>query len=237
MLRICATIVFSTLVLQAPAFAEDENPATISIRATASVNAVPDLVIITGGVVTHGKTAGQAVSGNSEAMAKVLQAYRDAGIDEKDIATSGFSIQPQYVYPKKVSGSSSEAPRIVGYSVTNRVTVKVRDRDALGGILDKVVSSGANVMDGLSFTLADPVPVLDEARKKAAAAARRKAQLYAASFGVRLGRIVAISEATGRPAPRGERIALAARSSSDVPIAVGEQSYSASVTVTWEIED
>ena len=88
-------------------------------------------------------------------------------------------------------------PRIVGYTVSNSVTVTVRDLAQLGPVLDAVVSSGVNQMNGLSFSIAEPEPLRNEARKMAVAEARTRAELYAQAAGVSLGRILSISEAGG----------------------------------------
>ncbi len=117
------------------------------------------------------------------------------------------------------------------------MTVRVRDLDKLGPILTAVVASGANSVDGLSFTVSDTNEKLDEARKEAVADARRKADLYATAAGVKLGRILSISEdgvSIPRPyAVRSEK--MMAMSSAPVPVEAGEETLSATVNIVWEI--
>ena len=123
------------------------------------------------GTVSEAKTAREALTANNEAMATVIATIEAAGVAKKDIQTSNFSVQPKYLYPKTSAGGEQQPPRIVGYTVSNSVSVIVRDLYKLGTIMDAVVSSGVNQMNGLSFTIAKPEPLRDEARKQAVASA------------------------------------------------------------------
>lgn len=219
--------------------ADERSPGTVVVTGVGTVNARPDMATVSGGVVTEDETAGAALAKNNEAMAKILETYKSAGVAEEDLSTSGFSIHPKYVYPKR-TGNENKPPQIVGYTVNNRVTAKIRDLESLGRVLDAIVTAGANAVDSVSFRLADSTVVLDEARAKAAEDARRKAEIYAGSLGVTLGRIILISESTSVPRPRPiARAAMAAEASAaaEVPIAAGSHPYRANVNVTWEIQD
>src|SRR4029077_2268912 len=123
---------------------------------------------------------------------------------------------------------------ILAYEVVNQVHVKVRDLPSLGRVLDQQVSQGANSIYGIRFGLIDPAPLLDEARKRAMADARRKAELYAAAAGLKVGRVVSVQEA-GAASPRPE-LAARAMMSAAVPVAAGEQEIQASVSVTYVLE-
>ncbi len=126
-------------------------------------------------MVTEGATAAEALAANTKAMAAGGGA--DAGIEKRDMQTSQFSVYP--VYEQMRPEDRPQTPKIGGYRVQNQLTVKVRDLDALGGILDKVVTLGSNQLSGIRFAIDEPQPLLDDARKKAVEDALRKAKLYA----------------------------------------------------------
>lgn len=215
--------------------AEAHEPATLTISGTAEIAARPDRANVTSGVVTQAETAREALDLNSAALARVIAALKEAGIEERDIATSGFSVEPRYHYPRTRDGQEGP-PRIVGYQVANQVTVRVRDLDRLGAVLDEAVTVGANRIHGIGFEVSDADRRLDEARAEAVRDARRKAEIYAEAADIRLLRIVSITEhAVDAPPPR----PLAARAMMDaeaaVPIETGEQTLSLRVDVTWEI--
>ena len=208
---------------------------TISMTGEGEVTAPPDIATISSGVVTEAKTAHDALTANNKAMAEVLKTIEAAGIARKDIQTSSFSVQPNYVY-SKVSSDGQQVPRISGYTVSNTVTSIVRDLDALGPVLDAVVSSGANQLNGLSFSIAEPEPLRNEARQKAVADATARASLYAQAAGVTLGNILSIAEAGGPRPPQpvyAQARSLAAEAA--VPVAQGEQSITMQVNIVWEI--
>ena len=116
------------------------------------------------------------------------------------------------------------------------VTVRVRALDQVGSVLDAAVTDGANTLNGISFGLADPVPATDEARKAAVADARRKAELYAAAAGVKVGKVLSISENGGYAQPMMMAEAMAGKSAA-VPVQAGELSVAASVNVTFELTE
>lgn len=220
-----------------PANADDKTPRrTISMSGTGEIVAKPDIAYITSGVVSQAKTAGQAMDQNSKAMEQVIATLKNAGIADKDIQTSSFSVQPQYFYDKK----NRYRPReIIGYKATNQVTVTVRDLDKLGDILDKVVSVGANKLGNISFSIANLKPLLNEARKLAIADAIKKAKLYTEAANIKLGAIISITEGSVyRPQPRFYARAMAAPPARkrSVPVQVGTQKTSVRVNVTWTLE-
>ncbi len=215
-------------LLVAPLAAQDTGRLTVVGRG--SVEMVPDMATISLGVTSEARTAAAALAANSAATAQMLQEIAQAGIEPRDVQTRGLSLSPRW---SNRSGSSNARSTIVGFSVSNQVTVRVRDIDRLGGILDAVVQNGANQFHGLSFGLQDPVPATDLAREAAVKDAMRKARLYATAAGVELGAIVELSE-VGISSPRPVRVRELALSA-DVPIAQGEVSLGASVTVVFEI--
>jgi len=168
------------LLAAAPAaLAGEKPPRTLSLSGHGEMRAAPDTAIITLGVVKQAKTARAALMANTQAMTAVFSVLRDKWkIADKDMATSGFSISPQYVYPKS-SYENERGPKLVGYRVSNMLTIRVRDMKKTGGVLDDVVRTGSNRVNGVSFTIDKPRPLRDEARRKAVRDALRKARLYA----------------------------------------------------------
>ena len=214
-----------------PALADTDFPAAISVTGEANISVAPDLAQIDGGVASEAKTAREASEANNAAMTKVLQALKGAGIEEKDVQTSHLSLQPQYAS----SAPSRPGPSvIVGYRASNRVTIKLRDVTKLAGVIDTLVSAGANEIGGINFTVSQASKLLDEARERAVADARRKAEIYAKAAGVTLGAPLSISEAGAPVVPlfRGKAMPMAAAT----PVAQGEETLSVSVNVTWAIK-
>ncbi len=233
----CLTAIF----LAAPVSAEDQTSPMrlLSMVGHGKVKSAPDMALVTLGVLREANTARDALSANNEAMRKVMTTMMRAGIAEKDIQTSGFSVQPKYVYPKQSSTGERKPPRIVGYTVSNNVTIIVRDLDALGAVLDGVVDAGSNQINGISFSIAEPKPLRNQARKLATANAIAKAELYANAAGVTLGPIQSISEQGAlrppQPVLRQART-MALEADNAVPIARGEQSIEMQVHITWRIK-
>ncbi len=218
----------------APALAEEAmQPAgTITMDGMGMVSVAPDMAVISASVVTSAKTTADGLSENSEAIAKVIEAIKGEGIAAGDIQTRGFGIYPRYEPAKSVSDSQ---PGIIGYEIRNGVEVKVHDLAKLGDLLTLVVESGANSVDGIRFEVSDPSDKLDEARKKAVAAARHKAEVFATAAGMQLGAIQSISE-TGVQMPRPVMMrAEGMMSAKAVPVEAGEETISASVTIRWTL--
>lgn len=209
-------------------------PGQIMVSGQGEASAVPDQAALTAGVVTQGATAADALAANSRAMTAVFDTLKKAGIPEKAIQTSNFNISPQYT---PYRANSTEPPKIVGYQVSNTVTVKVSDLKKLGRDLDALVSSGANQVSGVSFSIHDTKALAEDARAEAVKDAMAHAETYAKAAGVELGRIVSISEDGGNaPVPMA---VMAARAMPDAapppPMAEGELTLIANVSMTFEI--
>ena len=224
---LAAAIAAGTL-LAAPALAQVIPPAAISVTGEATVSVPPDLAEIEGGVTSEAKTAREASEANNAAMGKVLQALKGAGIEEKDIQTARLSLQPQSA-PNR-SGPSA----IAGYRASNRVTVRVRDVTKVAGVIDTLVGAGANDIGGINFVVSQASKLLDEARERAVADARRKAEIYAKAAGVTLGAPLSISE-EGNSAPAPYR-RMAAGMAVSAPVAQGEETLQVTVSVSWAIK-
>ena len=202
----------------------------LSVSAEGRVESAPDMATLSLGVVTEGATAAAAMAANAQRMNALTQALRRAGVAERDIQTSNLSVNPQYAYVE------NEQPRITGYQATNTVNARVRALANVGRVVDGAVAAGGNTVNGISFSHADPDSQLDAARREAARAARSRADLYAQAFGLRVHRIVAISEGGGysppMPMPMMARMADGAEST---PVSPGEITTSVSVSVTYEL--
>ncbi|MGH7398631.1 MAG: SIMPL domain-containing protein [Candidatus Rokuibacteriota bacterium] len=204
-------------------------PSTVTVAGMGTVSAAPDMAEITTGVVTQAPTAAQALGANSQAMERLLQGLGDLGVATRDIQTTNISVSPL-----RRQGRDGHPPEITGYEVTNQVRVKVRDLSRLGRVLDQQVGQGANLVYGIRFGQQEPGPLLDEARKRGMADARRKAELYAAAASMQVGRVVAVQEA-GVAVPRPE-MAPRMSMSAAVPVAPGEHEIQSSVTATFTLE-
>jgi len=224
----------------APAHADSDKPFRIlSLSGTGEVKAVPDTAMINTGVVSDAKDAKTALAMNSAAMNKLFKQLKGAGIAERDIQTSNFNISPVYA-PYNPKKPVAQHQRIIGYKVANGVTVRVRKLSSLGDLIDKMTVAGANRMNGISFFVDKTENLLEEARRKAMADIRRKADLYADGLGVKLKRVLTINERVSRPSPRPMRGRIMAMAKSDAreaaPISAGEQALRIDISVSWELE-
>jgi uncharacterized protein YggE len=224
-----ATMIAAGTLLAAPARAQTEPPAAISVTGEAQVSVPPDLAQIEGGVTSEAKTAREASDANNAAMGKVLLALKGAGIDEKDFQTSRLSLQPQSA-PSRPGGPST----VVGYRASNRVTIRLRDVTKVASVIDTLVGAGANDIGGINFTVSQASKLLDEARERAIADARRKAEIYARAAGVTLGSPLSISE-QGSPGPIAFR-RMAGAMAASAPVAQGEETLQITVSVSWAIK-
>lgn len=216
------------LPLALPALAD--TPATITVTGRGAVEAVPDMAVLSLGVTTSAATAAEAMAANSAALKAVIDRLTQAGFAERDVQTSNLSLNPNW----EGQGQDGAPLRIASYTASNQVMIRVRDLATLGAVLDSVVTDGANTMNGLSFGLSEPRPAEDAALRAAVEDARAKAELMASAAGAQLGRILSVSEQGGYapPMPMFRADAMMAES---VPIAPGEISTQASVTIVWEL--
>jgi uncharacterized protein YggE len=215
----------------APVRAEEMQGRAIVVTGEGTVSAAPDMAEISAGVQTRAATARAALDQNNSAMAKVLEALKGAGIADKDVQTSRVNLAPAYE-----SNPNTGARRPNGYVVSNNVTVRVRDLSKLGTMLDTLVSAGANNLGGVRFLIAEPQPLMDEARRKAVADATRRARLLADAAGVHVGKVERIDEAGIQvPRPMFAAADIAMRSSA-VPVASGEQEIHVTLSVRFAIQ-
>lgn len=207
----------------------------LSVSADAEVNMAPDMATISLGVTTDGTTAQAALGENSRRMTALMAELRRAGVEARDVQTSNIGVNPQYVY------NQNEPPRITGYQASNQVSVRVRDLGRLGPIVDACVSAGGNQVGGVSFGLSDPTSARNDARTRAMREARARADLYAAAAGLRVHRIISITEGGGMAVP--PPIPMMAMARMDAapppppppPVAAGEITTTATVAVMFEL--
>lgn len=223
------------------AAAQDQAPGRerlLSVSGEGTVQATPDMALITLGVVSEAEGAGDALTANSESMSRIIAALKDGGMESRDLQTSGFSVQPVYSQPPRdYSGSEPFKPEIVGYRVSNNLTLRIRQLDRVGALLDQVVKLGANSISGPTFTVADPKPFEDEARRAAMRDALHKSDLYAEAAGVTRGPIFRIEDGyVSAPQPVAPGVMrMEAAAAPPVPIEGGELTFEAHVSVTWLI--
>jgi uncharacterized protein len=226
---IAAAVAFAAGAIAAGA--QEAPPRRITVVGSAEVEAVPDRATITAGVETQAPTAREALAANSEAMTAVFAALEGAGVERRDMQTSQLNLNPvQEPYRE----GAEAPPRIVAYQASNLVTVRVREIAALGGLIDVLAEAGGNRLYGVGFEVAEPKPHLDDARERAVADARDRAELYAGAAGVTLGPVISISDATsviGPPMMRAE-----ARMDAAPPVAEGTVTLGAQVEIVYAIE-
>ena len=204
----------------------------LDISVTGEATRVPNLAVISAGVVTRAKTASAALQQNSARMERVLAALRRAGVAERDIQTSSISLNPDYRYV------DNQPPQLTGYNASNQVSIRFRDIRNSGEILDALVAEGANQINGPTMTIEQPQAALDEARANAVAAGRARAELYARALGKRVARVISVSESGGYyspPPPMPERgdMVMAVSKTEIVP---GEQKLQVSLAMAFELQ-
>jgi uncharacterized protein len=210
----------------------------LQVSAEGTATRKPDVAVFTAGVSSTGKTASEALSANSADMTKVIAALKRSGIAERDIQTSNLSLNPVYAdNSRQPSPMAQQMPRIIGYQASNMVTVKQRNLDEFGKVIDTLVAAGANQVNGPSFSIDEPESALDEARTAAVKKARQRAELYAGATGLKVGRLLSIDEAGGfspRPMPMARMVSMDAAQAAP-PVAAGEVGLTANVTVMFEL--
>ena len=196
-----------------------------------SVSLAPDYARIRSGVTTRAKTAKEAADANGKAMAAVMAMLLSAGIEQKDIQTARFSVQPIYE-----SRQPNTEQKLTGFSVSNQVDVTIRQIGKVGEILDRLVTTGATDAGNVEFLHSDLSKALDRAREAAVADARRKAELYAHAAGLSLGSVNWITEDSGYAPPMAKTAVRAFDGgSAPPPIAAGEDTLYVRITVGFDM--
>jgi len=205
--------------------------ARIIVLGEGSVGAVPDFAQVRSGVTTRAKTANEAVEINSKLMAAVTAALLSWGIQQKDIQTAQFSVQPVYE-----SAAPNTPAKLTGFSASNQVNLKIRELARVGEIVDRLIAVGATDVESVEFLHSDSSKLLDHAREAAMADARRKAELYAQAAGLSLGGVAWLTEDSSYAPPVGMKAMRApAGLAASVPISPGEDTLQVRVTVGYDI--
>lgn len=217
--------------------AEEIRP-RINVTGEGVVRLAPDIATLQLGVLSEGETARAALNENNKQLTAVIASMKEGGIEDRDLQTSDFSIQPKYVYDNPKPGDEQKPPRIVGYTVSNNLAVRIRDLKKVGEILDRSVTLGINSGGNIQFGNDDPKEAISQARSSAMKDAKDRAEVLLKAAGASLGKIIEINESFSRPQPmpmaKGRMMADAAMAPS-VPIEGGENSYTVNVSVSWEI--
>jgi uncharacterized protein YggE len=203
----------------------------LNVSAQGEAKRVPDIARMSTGVVTRAADANAAMRANAEQMAKVVAAIKAAGIAEKDVQTSGINLNPTYQY------RDNQPPAITGYEASNTVSMTVRDIPKLGKILDSLAAVGANQINGPSFDVDKKDEALDEARRKAVASAQARAEMYAKTLGMKVRRIVSISEggSFAPPIPMARGVMAMKAEAADTSVSPGENTLSVNLDVVFEL--
>lgn len=235
---VLAAILYLAVVPAAGQTAQTPPARTITVEGSAEIHVAPDMALVTTGVTTDGDTAAAALTANSTTLSKVLEAIRAFGVESKDLQTFGLALSPRYNHPS--ASSANEKPRIIGYTVGNEVTARMHDLGKLGDLLDKVTLAGANRIDGIAFVVSNRDGLLDDARRRAVADAKKKADLYAEAGGFMLGKLMSLTEESTpayAPVMGGMMRAAAAPPPVAVPVEAGEATLTARVRVVYSLAD
>lgn len=236
---VMALLLGAATVAAVPASAQDVAIARpvagtrLDISATGTVSRVPNLAIISAGVVTRSSTASGAIAQNATRMERVRAALRRAGIEDRDIQTSSINLNPDYRYQE------NQPPVLTGYQASNNVSIKFRDIRNSGTILDALVAEGANQINGPSLTIDKPETAYDEARGKALGVGRARAELYARSLGMRVVRLLSVSEGGGfsrPPMPMYARAEMGQAADAKTSIDPGSQDLEVSLSMSFELQ-
>ena len=230
------------------------NSAILSLTAEGESSRTPDIAMFSAGVVTQATTAVEAISDNSRRMDQVVAALKRAGIADRDIQTSAINLNPVYSDPDREAQirarqtgqpyipppPEQQVRRIIGYEARNTVQVRVRNLGNMGRVIDTLVAQGANEVNGPNFTLDDQRAALDEARTQAVAEGRQRAELYARAAGLRVARILSISEGGGyHPVQRSIVLTGSSRAGAPppppTPVQPGELTLSVNVSMQFEL--
>lgn len=243
-LILAATLAAATLAplaahaQQVPGPVLSANATLLSVSAEGKSTRTPDIATFTAGVTSQGDSAGAALAANSADMTRVIAALKRAGIADRDIQTSNLSLNPLYAPQRQLPDGTLDPvqPRIVGYQVTNSVSVRQRKLGDYGKVIDTLVAAGANQVSGPAFDMDNPDPATDEARTAAMAKARARAELYARAAGLKVGRILSISESGGWSPPQPVLYRMAkAEGAMAAPVQAGELALTVTVSVQFEL--
>lgn len=218
----------------APEYESIENSLpTITVQGMGKVITVPDEAVASFGVRSEEKLLQRAYNKNTESMNRVINVVKSLGIDPKDIKTSSYSVTP--IYPRDDKGRIIPG-KPVSYRVSQNLTVKIRDLSKVGDVIDKTIGAGTNVFNSLQFRSSKIEDLKKEAKIEAAKDAKEKASLLAKSLGVKVGRVLKVTESTVQPYPARNLMAFEAGAAKAAPqIEAGSMEVTATAGVIYEI--
>lgn len=240
-LIILGIAVLACAFYQFKALPQNSVPNYVSVSSEGKVYIKSDIAIVSLGVHSDAPKSQDAVLQNNEKMNAVIKAIKDAGVLEKDIKTTLYNLSPTYgsqpqpmMYPYYPTDS-----KVIGYSLDQQVEVKIRNFDNINNILDKVTSAGATNVGNLQFSVDDPEKVRAEARDMAIKKAKEKIKDIAKSSGIRLGKLVNVSEGYNNyPTPmyaQGMGGGEMMKDSVAPQIQVGQQEVNVTITLTYQV--
>ena len=219
------------LLLCSAAMAQEaDGPGRLTVTGTGTYAGAPDLATVVVGVSRDARRAEDAIAALGDGLRAVVGRLKDEGVEDRDLQTTQLSLSPRFE-----RGNGIDEVRPIGYVAESRLSVVIRDTGRVGGVIDAAVGDGANRLDGVQFGLANPGAAESEARSRAVADARSKAETLVSAAGVALGPIVQIAEGgNGGPVPMPM---MRMEAAADMPIAPGEIETRVDVTITWEIAE
>jgi uncharacterized protein YggE len=237
MTRLLPLALATSLFVPVPAaLAQQAQPPRIVVIGEGESSIAPDLAVLSLTVMREAKTAREALDAGNAAMAAVIAAMKSSGVANRDLQTGGLQINPRYNYVNKPDGT--QEGELVAYQVSNTLSLRVRDLERTGEIIDKAVTLGVNQGGGVTFANEDPSKALTEARKSAVKDAMDKAHTLAEAAGVNLGKVLEISDQSyaSPPMPIAAKAFDRAGAAESVPVEAGENSYKVQVTMTFELK-
>lgn len=212
----------------------------IWVTGSGRVTVQPQIATLTLGVEARAATVEEARSRAAEAMNRIVSSLKANGVEDKDIQTRLFNITPQYVFRERTeSGVRTSEQVLVGYTVSNQASVRIRSLDKVGKVIDDVAKAGGDLtrIQGVRFSVDDFTPQQTQAREQAVKEAQAKARQFATLTGVTLGRLVYITETSTTPVAAQEvtsRVALAAEA--PTPVSPGELEVRVTVQAVFAIQ-
>jgi uncharacterized protein len=228
----CLVVALSACDKHDAAPAPGANPRQVTVVGSGQVQGVPDTLTADAGIEFTAPDVTAAMNQTNDRQQAVINALLGAGLDRKDISTTTVTLEPQYSNPGP-NGTAS----ITGYRATNAIQVKIHPTDAASRMLALIISTGGDAtrISSVSYSIADDSQLVKDARARAFNDARARADQYAQLSGLRLGRVLSISEVSGsQPTPGGPP--APPRSMAAVPLEPGQQTVSFSVTAVWELD-
>ena len=220
------------------AFADHDPDGTITVTGSATVSTDAESAVVALGVTTSAAEASEASAKNAVAIDTLIKALMEFGIGKEDISTSYYYLNPVYNYEQRNEDGSYT---LVGYSVSNNLSVRVRDIEKVGNVIDLALSNGANSCDGISFTADHAIEAQDQALEEAVKEACRRAELAAKACGRELGDVITLDESSSNGglavnSMRFAAVAEAASGAADTQILSNGLSFTATVRMTFELK-